>query len=74
VLSIANLKATYLANADGGGGKVSHNAELVASLFAKDGIWKSDSHGEVKGRDAIRDTFLKFRRCSPLPSTPPPPH
>jgi ketosteroid isomerase-like protein len=63
---IANLKATYLANADGGWGKVSHNAEVVASLFAEDGIWKSDSHGEVKGRDAIRDTFLKFQKAQPF--------
>jgi ketosteroid isomerase-like protein len=63
---IANLKATYLSNADGGWGKLSHNAEVVASLFAEDGVWKSDSHGEVKGRDAIRETFLKFQKAQPF--------
>jgi ketosteroid isomerase-like protein len=63
---IANLKATYLANADGGWGKLSHNADVVASLFAEDGMWKSDSHGEVKGRDAIRETFLKFQKAQPF--------
>jgi hypothetical protein len=63
---IANLKATYLHNADGGWDRLSHNAEVVASLFAEDGVWKSDSHGEVRGRNAIRDTFLKFQKAQPF--------
>jgi ketosteroid isomerase-like protein len=63
---IANLKSIYLSNVDGGWGAASHNADVIASLFTRDGIWKSDSFGEVKGRSAIRETFLKFQKVRPF--------
>jgi hypothetical protein len=63
---ITDLKARYINACDGGWNRASHNADIVASVFALDGTWEAEGFPRVEGREAIRQLFRSFGRQAPF--------
>lgn len=60
ILAIQELKAAYSDAADGGWDRPTHDADMVASLFADSGVWDGGEFGSVQGKDNIRELFAAF--------------
>lgn len=52
--AICRLKATYCDAVDGGWASITHDGDLVTSLFVADGVWAANGVGEAKGHGEIR--------------------
>lgn len=39
-----------------------HNPDVIASVFAEDGIWESDDFGKAVGHEEIRELFRGFKK------------
>jgi SnoaL-like domain len=63
---IANLKARYINACDGGWGRASHDADVVASIFAPAGTWEAEGFPRAEGREAIRKLFQSFGPQAPF--------
>jgi hypothetical protein len=66
VQEIMNLKARYLKGSNGGWDRPSHDADAVASTFAKNGWWQAEGFGRLEGREAIRTAFAAFSTQAPF--------
>lgn len=59
---IRKLKSRYIEACDGGwGGRASHDADTIASLFTEDCEWDGGVFGNRQGREALRDYYRAIR-------------
>ncbi len=66
VREIQNLMARYLNASDGGWDRVSHDGDVVAPMFAEDGVWECEKVAKAIGRKEIRALWDTFRKNTPF--------